>query len=90
MQSQRGMDDLKWFHHFKKVFQAIHKSEKSKYLDPKFGPSMYPLMKYLMSKHGGSKNPSIMSMNMSQTSTGNNGFPFNDSQSMSSFYSNNE
>ena len=41
----------KWFLRFKKVFKLIHNMEKGKYLDPKFALTLFPLMKFLMSKY---------------------------------------
>lgn len=56
-----GMNDAKWIQHFMKCFKVLHQMEKKKYLEPKFSPGLYPLVRYISQKHGGSTNQSIFS-----------------------------
>ena len=42
----------KWLAHIKKCFKAIYKMERTKYLEPKFALSLYPLIKFLKGKYG--------------------------------------
>eukprot|EP00349_Pseudokeronopsis_sp_Brazil_P008224 CAMPEP_0202968424 /NCGR_PEP_ID=MMETSP1396-20130829/13707_1 /ASSEMBLY_ACC=CAM_ASM_000872 /TAXON_ID= /ORGANISM="Pseudokeronopsis sp., Strain Brazil" /LENGTH=136 /DNA_ID=CAMNT_0049694713 /DNA_START=24 /DNA_END=434 /DNA_ORIENTATION=+ len=78
----------KWFLRMKKVFKLINEMEKQKYMEPKFSPTLAPLLKFLLQKYSFNKNVSGPTSVFSfSTKGGQNNYSLNDEVSMSSLKS---
>jgi hypothetical protein len=50
--NKKDSENVKWILQIKKVFKIIYKMEKLKYLEPKFAPTIYPLIKLIKVRYG--------------------------------------